>query len=143
MSAELSAKVQVALWWITSIAVSVLCCSIIFVLFASYFVDVKAAVKESSDRINIIEDREDTILLELDMIRKHAVFQPAQPAAAAVQAPAADAPANLTVSGPNPDKALAPSDASAPQTSAPQAAAPQTTAPKAAAPTLPTPADKK
>lgn len=101
MSAELSSKVQIALWWITSIAVSVLCCSILFVFFASYLVDVKQAVKDSEARIASVEAREDRILEELQLLRKRIaplaapVAAPvAQPAdAASVPAPAVETPA--------------------------------------------------
>ena len=74
MSSDVSAKLQVVLWWITSIAVSVLCCSILFVLFASYLVDVKASVRESDERLSLIEMRQNRILGELQLIRRHAVF---------------------------------------------------------------------
>jgi len=76
MSTEVSAKIQVAIWWITSIAVSVLCCSVLFVLFASYLVDVKAAVKDSQTRIATVEERETRILEEIELLRKHVTVQP-------------------------------------------------------------------
>jgi hypothetical protein len=105
MPADLSAKVQIALWWITSIAASVLCCSVLFVLFASHLVDIRGMVEDTNHRIGIIEAREDRILAEIEMIRKHTVFQANK---AAIQAPAdtaTEAPVSLSVSGTNPEKA--------------------------------------
>ena len=105
MTTDLPTKVQVALWWITSIAVSVLCCSILFVLFANHLVNIRGMVKDTNDRIGIIEAREERILAEIELIRKRAVFQPVQ--ASANQAPAdisVEAPASLSVSGTNPNK---------------------------------------
>jgi hypothetical protein len=103
---ELSTKVEIALWWITSIAISVLCCSVLFVLFASHLVDVRDMVRDTSARIDIITAREDRILAEIELIRKRAVFQ-VPPSVAGVKAPsdvATDAPMSLSVSGTNPDK---------------------------------------
>ena len=82
MSNDITAKVQIAIWWITSIAVSVLCCSILFVLFASYLVEIKTEVKDSRIRIQTVEERENRILEEIELLRKHVVVQ-APPAAAA------------------------------------------------------------
>jgi hypothetical protein len=105
-----SARAQATFWWIASIAAAVLCCAIWFVLFANYLVDVKVALKDNAERINIIQEREDRILTEIELIRKHAVFQPGTPTAAAqapaAQVPATEAPVSLSVTGANP--AMAP-----------------------------------
>ncbi|MDE1900885.1 MAG: hypothetical protein KGI37_04470 [Alphaproteobacteria bacterium] len=105
-------KMQNALWWIASIAVSVLCCSILFVLFAGYLVEVKQDIKESDMRINAIEEREDTILANIEALRKHdagavtavpadnAAGSPAavpEAAPSVTSAPAPAAPAAVTV----------------------------------------------
>ena len=76
MSLEISSKLQALLWWMTSIAVSVLCCSVLFVLFASYLVDAKAAIRENNMRIDAIEQRENTILAEIQILRKQTTAQP-------------------------------------------------------------------
>jgi hypothetical protein len=78
-------KFQNALWWIASIAVSVLCCSVLFILFASYLVEVKADVRDNNIRLNVIEQREDRILAEIEMIHKHDIM--VAPAAAPTSAP--------------------------------------------------------
>ena len=77
MITDLSTKINYALWWITSIATSVVCCSILFVVFASYFVDVRNEIRAGNMRINSIAQREDIILYQIVMIRKHGLGQPA------------------------------------------------------------------
>ena len=116
MSTDISSKIQNALWWITSIATAVVCCSIIFVLFASYFVDIRQDIKDGNIRIHSIEEREDRILAEIEMIRKHGLgpmmtSPPAAEAPAApAQAPAAPAPEPAVETTPTP---LAPTAAPA------------------------------
>ena len=88
MSSDLSSKVQNVLWWITSIATSVVCCSVIFVLFASYFVDLRQDIKAGNLRINMIEQQEDKILAEVELIRKHTMEQQMSATPTAVAAPA-------------------------------------------------------
>ncbi len=82
MSSEITVKIQSLLWWVSSIAVSVLCCSTLFIVFASYMVDIKATVQNNDARIASIEAREDKILFELDALQKRiAPLPPAAPVA--------------------------------------------------------------
>lgn len=134
------AKSQSVSWWIASLATSVLCCSILFVLFASYIVDVKTMVEDTGIRIGAIQDREDKILAEIQMMRKglasSAVAPDAQPAGDLVPVPAAPAAVEGATTGavPSPlafpaSEAGKPSDV--PTTVAPAApAAPATSAPE-------------
>jgi type IV secretory pathway VirJ component len=110
MSAELHEKIQNTLWWIASIATSVLCCAALFVLFASYLMDVKTGIKENNERISIIEDREDRILTEIGLIRKHAVFQSTQqtPPSAGGVSVSSDPPPGIGVEGQSAEKSAAP-----------------------------------
>jgi hypothetical protein len=116
MSSDLSNRVQNAVWWITSIATAVVCCSILFVLFASYFVDLRDDIRSNFVRLNLIEEREDKILAELESFRKRGfVGEAATPAlvappivAAPVEgvpisggAPGQPAPANVVEPAPN------------------------------------------
>lgn len=66
-----SSKSEGVFWWIASIAVSVLCCAVLFVLFASYIVDIKAAIVDTGERINLVQQRDDRILSEIEMLRKN------------------------------------------------------------------------
>jgi len=91
MSSEVSAKLQMMLWWIASIATSVLCCSLLFVLFANYLVDVKRSVMASEERIASIEERSERILLELQMLRKQTLISaPNKPQVDGAVAPVAE-----------------------------------------------------
>ncbi len=129
MPMELTTKVEIALWWITSIAVSVLCCSVLFVLFASHLVDVREMVQDASVRIDLISAREDRILAELELIRKHATFPMGQPTGVFQLPPnvATEAPIALPVGGADPVKLQ----------EAPSIEMPVIEAPKAVEPTPP------
>ncbi len=97
---SLPPKSQNIFWWIASIAVSVLCCAVLFVLFAVYLCDVKTSIKNNEDNIAIIQQREERILGEIELIRKHiqsdqaTTGQAADPAATVTpEASAGSAPA--------------------------------------------------
>ena len=96
MSMEENAQTKNTLWWITSIAISVVCCSVLFILFASYLVEVKADLRDNMTRINIVEERENRILAEIEMMSRRAnaaaASTPAASEPGAVAAPAATAP---------------------------------------------------
>ncbi|MDR3448341.1 MAG: hypothetical protein P4M15_01080 [Alphaproteobacteria bacterium] len=89
------AKNQQTLWWITSIAISVVCCSVLFILFASYLVEIKNDLRDNDLRINTVEEREDRILSEIQLLRTHGIIMGTAPVAApagAVAAPVAGTP---------------------------------------------------
>ncbi|MGB9154000.1 MAG: hypothetical protein WCD70_13050 [Alphaproteobacteria bacterium] len=136
MSTDLSSKIQNALWWITSIATSVVCCSVIFVLFASYFVDVRQDIKEGNIRINAIEEREDKILSEIEIIRKHTMPLPGQ-AVETPGVPAAAPVAPMPVAAPAPTPPDAAMPVVTPPAPAPTPDAAQPAAPAAVAPITP------
>jgi uncharacterized membrane protein len=123
MSSEITVKIQSLLWWVSSIAVSVLCCSMLFVVFASYMVEIKASVQNNNVRIESVEAREDKIIFELDALQKRIAPVAAPPVA--VAPPATTAPA---------------SDATAPVITPPAVPAASAPAmPEATAPIAPTP----
>lgn len=68
---KMSSKGEGVFWWIASIATAVLCCAVLFVLFASYIVDIKAAIVDTGERINLVQQRDDRILAEIEMLRKN------------------------------------------------------------------------
>jgi len=96
MSVEEQSKIRNATSWITSIAISVLCCSILFVLFASYLVDLKADIRDDMMHINAVEERQNQILANIEAMSKR--LPPAAAAAISITAPASDAttPATTT-----------------------------------------------
>ena len=122
---------QNVMWWLVSIAVSVVCCAVLFVLFASYLVEMKADLKDSATRINLVEEREDRILSELETMNKRGL------ASAPVAAPAPAAPASAPVV--EPPATPAPSaETPSPQVPAMPAPAEVTTpAPPVAVPAMP------
>lgn len=145
MSSDISSKIQNAVWWITSIATAVVCCAIIFVLFASYFVDIREDIREGNLRINSIEEREDRILAEIEMIRKHGIaplVAPSQPAAETPAAPGVTEGAPGSEAAPT-SLAPAPAPAAAPAPNS-QATAPAAPVPPPAAtpPAAPAPENK-
>ena len=131
MSTENPEKFQNTLWWITSIAVSVVCCATLFVLFASYLVEMKASMQENEMRIEMLEGREKNILVEIQALRK-------QITPVAVTAPVAAAPLP-TAAAPEGNAVMVPVT-SAPAVAPEAAPTPSATgaAPAIAIPTLPT-----
>ena len=130
MSTETQPKTPNLLSWITSIATSVLCCATLFVFFASYLVELRTTARDNNVRIDVIEQRENQILSELELIRKHAEGQ--TPAAAVVQPPAnevvapvapAASEAPTSIVPPTPD-AAPPSPAAMPHVEVPVVAPP-------------------
>lgn len=114
MSMEMPQKNQNILWWIASIASSVLCCAILFVLFATYLIDIKGALRDNDERLNIIREREDRILAELEMIRRHAIFQTPKLEATDIPVPLSTTPAPAAVPEAAPAPAAAATDKAAP-----------------------------
>jgi len=146
MSTE-SSRNQNILWWIASIATSVLCCSILFVLFASYIVDVKKDLEDSSMRLSLIEKREDRILSEMELLLKHMAVKvnngEIRPAA---EAPAPDGAGGVPVGEPGPGKTPENPPNGAPSAPAPAASPggpPSITPPSMPVPLAPAPADEK
>jgi hypothetical protein len=139
MSMEETTKFKNALWWIASIAVSVLCCSVLFILFASYLVEVKTDIRDTNMRLNTVERREDRILVELETLRKHdmpaqAATAPVVPDAQGIAVPASgDAPATP------PAAASDISTAPAPAVTSPASAPP----PPITVPAISTPSENK
>ena len=95
MQPEERTGVQNTLWWITSIAIAVVCCSVLFILFASYLVELKADIKDDAMRINAVEEREDRILVEVEAINKRIGATAAVPVSSAAS-PIIEAPTAST-----------------------------------------------
>jgi len=93
MSMEEPVKCPNVLWWIASIATSVMCCALLFIFFASYMAELRTTAQGSNVRINAIEERETQILHELELIRKQA--EGPATAAPVAQAPDANAPVSI------------------------------------------------
>lgn len=93
-------RLQSALWWITSIAIAVVCCSSLFVLFANYVGDIKSDLREINARLSIVEDRGNTIYASLELLRARLPQNTeAQKAATDVAAEAPQAEPGIAVEG--------------------------------------------
>jgi hypothetical protein len=137
-------KTQVIFWWIASIAASVLCCSVLFLLFAQYIVDIKSTMQDASARIDIIRDREDRILYEIDMLRRQGFDKPKAPVASGPEAArtleqprAAEANSEgIAVSGQGENASASRAAPVATGTSAPTSSSPASSAPASVAPAV-------
>jgi len=76
-------------WWITSLAISIVCCAILFVIFAGYLVDVKENLAVSRMRSDMMEQRLNTMTTEMENLYRRSSVQQIQliPAGASVQVP--------------------------------------------------------
>jgi hypothetical protein len=85
---------QTIMWWISSLASSVVCCAVLFVVFAGYFVEVKQNIEASKVQLDTIDQRLTVMTAEMEAMRRHmpvsASVAPASPA------PAAAAPIAVT-----------------------------------------------
>lgn len=94
-------------WWITSLATSVTCCSILFVVFASYIFQIKEDLAVAKVRFDITESRLNEVSIDLQMLNHRSMVQqiqiipapgapPSSPTTADTTAPAAAAATVLT-----------------------------------------------
>ncbi|MBV8549270.1 MAG: hypothetical protein JO126_07430 [Alphaproteobacteria bacterium] len=86
--------------WIPSLAVSIVCCSVLFVVFADYLADVKESISGAQARVELLERRTNQLRLDISLMSKRlppppVAATPAVPdvAATPAAAPAADATA--------------------------------------------------
>lgn len=98
--------------WIVSLAISVICCAILFVIFASYIFDLNEKVAMSNAQLSALQESTNLVLTELKQMR--AAVPTTIPTEAATQTP---------VVMPQPPEGTAPSVAD-PAMMAPQAPAP-------------------
>jgi hypothetical protein len=82
-------------WWITSLAISVICCAILFIIFAGYLMDIKSNLSENRLRIDIAERRASEFSTEIDSLRRRTTVQQIQvvPSGMPVQLPVSVLPA--------------------------------------------------
>ena len=56
-------------WWITSLAISVTCCAVMFVIFGGYVADLRKDIAAQDVRIEELSQQQNTIMSEMDAIR--------------------------------------------------------------------------
>jgi hypothetical protein len=77
--------------WITSLAITITCCAVQFVLFAGYIFDLKESISILRIRSDLVDERLKETTLELEALRHHSNVQQIQilpsPTGAPVQLP--------------------------------------------------------
>ncbi|MFA6279848.1 MAG: hypothetical protein WC612_03525 [Bdellovibrionales bacterium] len=61
--------------WITSLAISVICCAILFIVFAGYIVRLHDTTNLLSLKVELLKERNDNMAYEISMLRKGPVVQ--------------------------------------------------------------------
>lgn len=56
--------------WITSLAISVVCCAALFLVFAGYIIDLHEKTADNSVRLEILQERQHQLVMELDALRR-------------------------------------------------------------------------
>ncbi len=80
---NVKAPSQVMIQWIASLAISILCCAVLFIVFARYIVQIHEQGKLTEMRLELMQEQNNRILEELLSLKKTMV-------APAVVAPVAD-----------------------------------------------------
>lgn len=83
---------QLIAQWITSLAISVICCAVLFVVFAGYIVDLQGKINLATVRLEVYQEKNNQLYSEITYVRRlfqqHAATPPtpsAEPSQAAVQ----------------------------------------------------------
>jgi hypothetical protein len=64
--------------WITSLAISVVCCAALFLVFAGYIMDLHEKTAMTSVRLEFLQERQNQMSAEMDMLRRYVpVMMPA------------------------------------------------------------------
>ncbi len=82
-------------WWISSLAISVVCCAVLFVIFASYLVDVKENMATTKMRFDTLDQRINLMSTEMENLYRRTSVQQIQviPSSTPVQLPVSVMPA--------------------------------------------------
>jgi len=94
--------------WITSLAISVICCAALFLVFAGYIIDLHGKTADTAIRLEILQERQNQLVAELDAIRRPIPVMATNPAYQQTrQTTPENATAPLTETAPqaNPDAA--------------------------------------
>ena len=83
--------------WITSLAISITCCAVLFVIFAGYLADINKSIAIENIRLEEMAEHESQLLAEIQYIRR------ANPAAAQAGQPPAIAPGSVSTTPTEPN----------------------------------------
>ena len=67
---ETDQKTQLIISWIISLAMSVVCCSILFVVFANYLNDIKKSISTENMQLAQMALNEERLLSEIQVLRR-------------------------------------------------------------------------
>jgi sensor histidine kinase regulating citrate/malate metabolism len=67
---ETDQKTQLIISWIISLAMSVVCCSILFVVFANYLNDIKKSIATENMQLAQMALNEERLLSEIQVLRR-------------------------------------------------------------------------
>ncbi|MER2520056.1 MAG: hypothetical protein ABTQ34_05130 [Bdellovibrionales bacterium] len=62
-------------WWITSLAISVVCCAILFVVFAGYLFGFREKLLVVETKLSMVEQRNAQLSMEIDNLHRRAPIQ--------------------------------------------------------------------
>ncbi len=65
MDAEQTGSSKTILSWIASLCISVVCCAVLFVIFAQYVVDMKHSLNQANDKLETMSLRDEQLLAEI------------------------------------------------------------------------------
>jgi hypothetical protein len=131
-------------WWISSLSICVVCCALLFVVFASYIFDLKTSFASANLQIEMLSQRQRELINTVESIQRRNLVQQIQiisaaPAAAAAALPTAIPAIENAVQEPAAMPAISPptiTPAAVPSVPPPAMTPPVTIAP-AAAPAAP------
>ena len=81
--------VQNTTWWITSLAISVTCCAVLFVIFAGYLADINKNIASENLRLEEMAQHEGQLLNEIQMLRHNMTVTQGSPVVAPTTVPVA------------------------------------------------------
>lgn len=92
---------QLVAQWITSLAISVICCAVLFVVFAGYLVDMHSSINLATVRLEVVQEKCNQMASEIAILKKNVLLQPQQAGAAQppvqAEAPPPEAPPSTGV----------------------------------------------
>jgi hypothetical protein len=97
--------------WITSLAISVVCCAALFLVFAGYIIDLHGKTSDTAIRLEVLQERQNQLVAELNAMRRPIPVMSMNPVAP-VQAELQPAPQPLVqdvAPAPQPPVVVAPS----------------------------------
>ncbi len=89
---------QLIAQWITSLAISVICCAVLFVVFAGYIVDLHSAINLATVRLEVVQEKDRHLMSEIAMLKRYLPQPP-----------------SLAAAAPGPEQSIAPPEAPVPE----------------------------